>query len=199
MLNRIAVSGRYDAAKQRFTVDAGRSRQYGRRHRHVRQCLDYAGGDPRLAAGLAATRMPSDTMKRLWPAFVAPKVRDWFNEHLMAGNVERLTIAVNAPYETLKDSGPPLPDDGLTIDALATDCVLRPVDGLPALHDADLTVHIVGPRCADRRRQSRADMPSGRKLALSSGVFEVPDTAPRHRRRACISNSTARYRPPPNW
>ena len=29
-------------------------------------------------------------LKRLWPVFVAPKVRDWFDEHLVSGNVERL-------------------------------------------------------------------------------------------------------------
>ena len=36
VLNRIAIGGRYDAAKQRFTVEEGRYRQYGRRDRHVR-------------------------------------------------------------------------------------------------------------------------------------------------------------------
>ena len=37
VLNRIAIGGRYDAAKQRFTHRRRRYRQYQRRHRHVRQ------------------------------------------------------------------------------------------------------------------------------------------------------------------
>jgi hypothetical protein len=178
ILNRITVIGRFDPISKRLTINHG---DLGNPDLGIAMSgtADYAGGNLRLATGIAATRMTSDTLKKLWPAFVAPKVRDWFNEHLAAGNVERLTIAVNAPYETLKASGPPLPDDGLTIDALATNCVLRPVAGLPALHDADLTVHIVGRNAQIAVGKAVADMPSGRKLVLSSGLFEVPDTAPR--------------------
>ena len=178
ILNRIAVIGRFDPISKRLTINHG---DLGNADLGIAMSgtADYASGDLRLATGIAATRMSSDALKKLWPAFVAPKVRDWFNEHLIGGNVERLTIAVNAPYETLKASGPPLPDDGLTIDALATNCVLRPVAGLPALHDADLTVHIVGRNAQIAVGKAVADMPSGRKLVLSSGLFEVPDTAPR--------------------
>ena len=140
---------------------------------------DYSNGNLRLATGLAATRMSSDAVKKLWPVFVAPKVRDWFNEHLTGGTLERLTIAVNAPFDTLKASGPPLPDDGLTVDALATNCVIHPVSGIPALHDADLTVRIVGRNAQIAVGKATADLPSGQKLVLSSGLFEVPDTAPR--------------------
>src|SRR5580658_162358 len=139
---------------------------------------DYSGGDLHLAAGVAATRMSADALKRLWPVFVAPKVRDWFNDHLISGSVERLVIAVNAPLNTLKASGPPLPDDGLSVDALATNCVVRPVAGLPPLHDADLTVHIVGRDAQISLGKATADLSSGRKLVMSSGLFEVPDTAP---------------------
>ena len=117
-------------------------------------------------------------MKRLWPVFVIPKVREWFNEHLISGNVERVVIAVNAPLDTLRAGGPPVPDDGLTLDALATNCVVRPVQGLPVLHDADLTVRIVGRDAQITLGKATADLPSGRKLVMSSGLFEVPDTAP---------------------
>ena len=86
---------------------------------------------------------------------------------------------MNAPSSTLKESGPPIPDDGLTVDALATGCLIRPVEGLPALHDADLHVHIVGRDAVVSLGKATADLSPGRKLVLSSGVFEVPDTAPR--------------------
>jgi hypothetical protein len=92
--------------------------------------------------------------------------------------VQRVVIAVNAPLNTLKASGPPIPDDGLSIDALATNCVIQPVASLPALHDADLNVHIVGRNAQIALTKATADLPSGRKLVMSSGLFEVPDTAP---------------------
>ena len=125
---------------------------------------DYSSGELRLTAGFAGTRMSVDALKRLWPVFVSPKVRDWFDEHLMSGTVERMVIAVNAPLDTLKASGPPIPDDGLSLDALATNCVIRPVQGLPALRDADLNVHIVGRDAEIALGKATADLPSGEKL-----------------------------------
>ena len=177
ILNRIALSGQFDPLKKRIVVDGG---DFGNNDLGIALSGigDYSSGDLRLTAGVAGTRMPAESLKRLWPAFVSPKVRDWFNEHLAGGNLERLVIAVNAPLNTLKASGPPLPDDGLTVDALATNCVVTPVAGLPALHDADLTVHIVGRDAQIAVGKATADMPSGKKLVLSSGLFEVPDTAP---------------------
>ena len=177
ILNRIALSGQFDPLKKRIVVDGG---DFGNNDLGIAisGTGDYSSGDLRLTAGVAGTRMSADAMKRMWPVFVSPKVRDWFNEHLLSGNLERLVIAVNAPLNTLKASGPPLPDDGLTVDALATNCIITPVQGLPALHDADLTVHIVGRDAQIALGRGTADMPSGRKLVLSSGLFEVPDTAP---------------------
>jgi hypothetical protein len=177
ILNRIAVSGRFDPVARRVVVEEG---DFGNTEVGVAMSgnADYSSGDLRIAAGVAGTRMSTDALKRLWPVFIEPKVRDWFLEHLTSGTVERLVIAVNAPFNTLKASGPPIPDDGLSVDALATNCVILPVPGLPALHDADLTVHIVGRNAQIAVAKAVADLPSGRKLVLSSGLFEVPDTAP---------------------
>jgi hypothetical protein len=177
ILNRIAVIGHYDASKHIFSIDNG---DIGNSDVGVAISgkAEPANGDIHIAAGIAATRMPVDSLKRLWPVVVVPKVREWFLEHLKSGTVERVVIAINAPFETLKAAGPPVPDDGLSIDAQATNCVLQPVVGLPDLHDADLSVHIVGRDAVISVNRAVADMSSGRKLVLSSGVFEVPDTAP---------------------
>jgi Protein of unknown function len=175
VLNRIAISGRYDAGKQRVVVDEA---DVGNSGVGVAMSgnLDFSG-TPRLAAGVAGTRMPVEAFKRIWPTFIKRKVRDWFNEHLLSGTLERIVIAVNAPLENLKESGPPLPDDALTIDALVSNCLLRPVEGLPPLRDADLTIHVVGRDAVVSLGKATADLASGKRLAMSAGVFEVPDTA----------------------
>jgi hypothetical protein len=177
ILNRVAISGTYDPAKQRFVVSDG---DIGNMDVSVAMSgsAEYADGDLHLNAGFAGKRMSVADLKRLWPVFVAPKVRDWFNEHLESGIVDHITIAVNAPLETLKEGGPPVPDRGLSIEAVATNCIIRPVAGLPALNDADLTVHIVGRNAQIAVGKATANLPSGRKLVLSAGLFEVPDTAP---------------------
>lgn len=177
ILNRIAVSGRYDPANKRFVLDEG---DVGNLDLGVFMSGDaeYTDGGLRLHAGLAGQRMSVEDFKRLWPVFVSPKVRDWIDEHLTGGTLDHITIAVNAPFDTLKASGPPIPDNGLSIDALVNHCVVKPVNGLPALKDADLTVHIVGRDAQVWLGKATADLPSGRKLTMSSGLFEVPDTAP---------------------
>lgn len=177
ILNRIAISGRYDPAKKRFVLDEG---DVGNLDVGVFMSGDaeYTDGGLRLHAGLAGKRMSVEDFKRLWPAFVSPKVRDWIDEHLTSGTLDHITIAVNAPFKTLQASGPPIPDNGLSIDALVNHCIIKPVDGLPALKDADLTIHIVGRDAQVWLGKATADLPSGRNLTMSSGLFEVPDTAP---------------------
>ena len=175
VLNRIVMSGRYDAGKQRFVMEEG---DIGNASVGVAMSgnMDFSGTAARLAAGFAGTRMPVESLKRMWPIFVNPEVRGWFNEHLLSGTVERIVIAANAPFDTLKAGGPPVPDDGLSIEALVTGGVLKPVDTLPALHDADLNVRVVGRSAVVSVNKATADLPSGRKLVLSSGAFEVADT-----------------------
>ncbi len=178
ILNRIAVSGSFDPVKKRLVVDQG---DLGNMDVSVVMSGEaaYSGGDVRLNAGLAAKRMSADDLKRLWPVFVEPRVRDWFNAHLLSGTIDHITVAVNAPLNTLRASGPPVPENGLSIDATATNCVIEPVQGLPALRGADLTVAVIGRDAQVQLGKATADLPSGRKLMLSSGLFEVPDTAPR--------------------
>jgi len=177
ILNRVAISGSYDPAKQRFVVSDG---DIGNMDISIALSgsAEYVDGDLHLNAGVAGKRMSVADLKKLWPVFVAPQVRDWFNDHLESGTVDHITVALNTPFKSLQADGPPIADRGLSIEAVATNCVLRPVAGLPALNDADLTVHISGRNAQVAVGKATADLPSGRKLVLSAGLFEVPDTAP---------------------
>ncbi len=79
----------------------------------------------------------------------APSVRAWVLEHFDAGAVESVDIAINAPLATLQSGGPPVPDDGISIEVVASGATIRPVDGLPPIT-----------RCGYRhayRRQGRDD------------------------------------------
>jgi Protein of unknown function/AsmA-like C-terminal region len=176
-LDRIAIDGSFNPTKKRFIVERA---NVGNREIDVIMSgnADDASGEWHLNGGLAGKRMSAENLKRVWPVFIVPKVRDWFNEHLVSGTVDQLTIAVNAPIDTLRAEGPPVPDNGLSVDVAAANCVIRPVDGLPALNDADVTVHIVGRNAQIAVGKATTNLPSGRKLVLSSGLFEVPDTAP---------------------
>jgi Protein of unknown function len=141
--------------------------------------LDFSGDDPKLAVGIAGTRMSVAAMKRLWPVFAAPKVRTWVEDHVQAGTVERLEVTTNAPISTLKSSGPPVPDDGLAIKIVGHGAEIRPVEGLPAIRDADIDVRISGRTAVINLGRGNVEMSPGRKLSITNGVFEVPDTFPK--------------------
>jgi Protein of unknown function len=141
--------------------------------------LDFSGDDPRLTLGIASTRMSVAAMKRLWPVTVAPKVRAWVEEHVQAGTIERLDISTNAPWSTLRSSGPPVPDDGLLIQIAGHGGEIRPVEGLPAIRDADVNVRISGRTAVINVGRGNVEVSPGRKLSITGGVFEVPDTFPK--------------------
>ena len=178
VLDRIAVRGRLDPAKRRLEVDhgdvAGMAAGLA-----FSGAIDYSGTDPRLIAGMAGTRMSASALKRIWPFFIASKVRAWVIDHVQSGTVERFTIAAKAPMPTLKASGPPVPDDGLSIELISSAVALRPVETLPLIRDADLALNVIGRNVKLNIGRGVAELPSGRKLGVSGVLFEVPDTFPK--------------------
>src|SRR5262249_17958418 len=93
------------------------------------------------------------------------------------GAIERVEIAANTPIAALQSGGPPVPDDGLSIEIVASGATVTPVDGLPAIRDADLVTRISGRRTTIALGRGTVDMPSGRKLKVSDGLFEIPDAS----------------------
>lgn len=140
--------------------------------------IDYSG-EPLIKLGFAGTPMSASALKRIWPALIVPEVREWVIERIEGGTLQRVEIGVNTLVKNLPRKGPPIPDDGLAINILANGVVVRPVDGLPPVHDADLKAHITGRTATVTIGQAVADTPGGRKLTISDFVFEVPDTHPK--------------------
>src|SRR5690606_4558151 len=93
--------------------------------------------------------------------------------------IERVDIATNAPIDTLKEGGPPIPADGLSVEVTVRNAVIAPVDGLPPISEADLKTQIKGRNVIVTVNRGVVEMSSGRKLVLSNGVFEIPDTHPK--------------------
>ena len=98
-----------------------------------------------LSGGMVGTPMKGHLAKRIWPIFVASKVRTWVLENVQGGDVSRVELAANAPLPTLREDGPPDPR-GRAVggESMSATRLLRPVDGLPAIRDAELTTRIKG-------------------------------------------------------
>lgn len=178
MLDRIAVRGEIDTAARQLRLTQGdlRGTSAGVALSGV---VDFADGEPRIAIGIAGTRMSVAAFKRLWPVFVATHVRTWVLERVSGGVVEQVEIATNAPLSTFAADGPPIPDDGLSVQIRSRGTTLRLVDTLPPLTDVEMTTRVNGRTASVAVARAVAELPSGRKLNLSNGVFEVPDTFPK--------------------
>jgi hypothetical protein len=180
-INRVAVRARIDTVRRRIDVEQGDFSRIDPRPLYniavaVTGSLDFSGSEPHLAFGVAGTRMPTAVMKRLWPVLTAIPVREWVEQHISGGIVERVVIAGNAPLPNFKAEGPPVPDEGLSVDIETSGTTLRPLDNMPAIRDADLTVHITGGTATINLGRGTVEVTPGRKLNIASGMFEVPDT-----------------------
>jgi hypothetical protein len=183
-INRVAVRARIDTNRKRIELEQGDFSRIDTRPSHnigiaVTGSLDYSGAEPHIAFGVAGTRMPMSALKRLWPLFAAVAVRTWVEEHISGGMVERVVVAGNAPLEDFKHNGPPVPEDGLSVDIETSGTTLRPISNLPPIRDADLTVRITGRNAVINLGRGTVEAAPGRKLNIAGGVFEVPDTHPK--------------------
>ncbi len=176
VLNRFLMRLRIDPDKQRIDIEQG---EVGNSELAlaISASLDYAD-EPRLSLAITSNRMSVAAMKRLWPSFINRKVRAWVEDHVVSGTVERILIATNAPIATLKTISPPIPEDGLAIEISGNGAEIIPVHGLPAIKDADVKVRITGRTASVSVGRGNIELSQGRKLAISSGTFEVPDHYP---------------------
>jgi hypothetical protein len=177
VLNRFLMRLRIDPTKQRVDIEQA---ELGNLEVGVAisGSVEYGGDEPRMAIGIAGNRMSVAAMKRLWPTMIAPKVRTWVEDHIASGTVERVLIATNAPLWILKTNSPPTPDDGLSVEITGSGAEIRPVVGLPAIRDADMSVRVTGRTATINVGRGNIEISPGRKLSITNGVFEVPDTHP---------------------
>ena len=69
-----------------------------------------------------------------------------------------------------------MPEDGLSVEIVGSAVTLRPVAGLPAIRDADMTLRLNGRTAKITFGKGIVEVSPGRRLTLSNGVFEVPNT-----------------------
>jgi hypothetical protein len=177
IFNRIAIGLRFETEHQRVVLTQA-DISNGEIGIAGTGSVDYAS-EPRLTLGFAGTPMSASALKRIWPVLIVPEVREWVIERIERGSLQRIEVGVNSPVRNLSRRGPPIPDDGLAVNILASNVTLRPVDELPLVRDADLKARVTGRTATVTIGQAAVDTPAGRKLNITEFVFEVPDMAPK--------------------
>ncbi|WGD56658.1 DUF3971 domain-containing protein [Bradyrhizobium sp. CB1650] len=177
VFNRIAIGFRFDSDHKRVLLTQA-DVSNGEIGVAGTGSIDYSG-EPRLMLGFAGTPMSASALKRMWPTLIVPELREWVIERIERGTLQRIEIGINSPTRNLPRKGPPIPDDGLSVNIVANGVAVRPVDGMPVVHDADLKAHVTGRTATVTIGQGIADTPAGRKITFSDFIFEVPDMAPK--------------------
>jgi hypothetical protein len=139
--------------------------------------VEYSG-EPRLTLGFAGTPMSASALKRMWPILIVPEVREWVIERVERGSLQRIEVGVNSPVRNLSRRGPPIPDDGLDVNIVASGVTLRPVDEMPLVRDADLKARVTGRTATVTIGQAVSIRRPAASSPFRSG-FEVPDMAPK--------------------
>jgi hypothetical protein len=177
IFNRIAIGLRFDTDKKRVVLTQA-DISNGEIGVAGTGSVDYAG-EARLQLGFAGTPMSAAALKRIWPILIVPEVREWVIERIERGTLQRIEVGVNSPVRNLSRKGPPIPDEGLSVNIVASGVTVRPVDEMPSVRDADLKARVTGRTATVTIGQGAADTPAGRRLMISDFVFEVPDMSPK--------------------
>ena len=177
IFNRIAIALRFDTDSRRVTLTQANISN-GELGIAGSGFIDYSA-EPRLTLGFSGTPMSVSALKRMWPVLIVPELKEWVTERIEKGSIQRIDIAVNSPLRNLSRRGPPIPDDGLSVNIVGTGAVIHPVDQMPSIRDGDLKARVTGRTATVTIGQANAETPQGRKLALSDIVFEIPDMAPK--------------------
>src|SRR5437868_1830184 len=173
IFNRISIGFRFDTDKKRVLLTQA-DLSNGEISVAGTGLVDYSG-EPRLQLGFAGTPMSASALKRMWPILVVPELREWVLERIEKGQLQRIDVALNTPVRNLPRKGPPIPDEGLSVNIIASGVTVRPVDQMPAVRDADLKARVTGRTALVTISQGIADTPAGRKINFSDFTFEVPD------------------------
>src|SRR3984893_16599178 len=136
IFNRIAIGLRFDTDKKRVLLTQA-DISNGEIGFAGTGSVDYSA-EPRLKLGFAGTPMSASALQRIWPILIVPGVGEGVVDGVEHGSFQRIEIGVNSPVHNLSRRGPPIPDDGLSVNIVASGVTLRPVDGLPPGGDADL-------------------------------------------------------------
>ncbi len=141
--------------------------------------FDFGVAVPYVQLRAVGSRMPSATVKRFWPVTLAPPARTFVLENLSGGTVDGTTVDVNMALDLIGQKDVPLPEDAVRLDMTATGITLKAVKGLPPLVNTRLSVAVTGRTVRVNIPEATVVTPQNRKLAVSDGVFYIPDYFPR--------------------
>lgn len=174
----VTIAGRFTPPDRKLLIDQGElTSAVG--SLSFTGLFDFGVDVPYIQMKATGSRMPASTVKRFWPVTLAPPARTFVIENVSAGMVEGTTVTVKMALDLIGQKSVPLPDDAVRLEMNASAVTLRPVKGLPPVSNAKLNIVVTGRTVRVNIPEGTVVTPQNRRLALSEGVYYMPDYFPR--------------------
>ena len=125
--------------------------------------------------------MPASLLVRLWPSFVAAKVRAWLLVNLKGGTIDNGSAIADLDGDDLKlmHVDAPVADSHVRVTFEVSGLGLNVMAGVPPLTGVDASGVVTGHTFDLQVRHGDLEVSPGRRLTLADGSFTVPDNLPK--------------------
>lgn len=136
-----------------------------------------AGSAPGLSFALSLSAMPVETLRALWPPFLASKTRRWADENVVSGIVGPATLEVALPIDYIGEAGRDriLPDHAVIGTLPFRDAVFSPISSFPKIENAEGDIAFVNATATVTARGGRITIAGAGELDAAGTVMVIPE------------------------
>ena len=129
----------------------------------------------RLSGEVSA--MPVDTLKQLWPKFLAGKARQWVLERVRGGQVlgGSFNVALKPGMLDAIEQGEDAPEGAIDVELKFANTDIAYIPELPPVRTGNATMTVSGMEFSVDIPEGKIDVGNGMEIALSDGRFFIPD------------------------
>lgn len=175
IVDRASLAARINAQERRLVVD--RFEMVGPELALAASAdLQLTERGPHLRMNLSSGRTPVQNIMRLWPSFVSPTTRNWFQRSLNSGTVEDLTLWLDFDPETMNamDVHAP-PDASMRLAFRLSNTSLLAMPGVPPLSGIAGSGVLTGRTAYFSATRGLMQVTPTHRLVLAEGSFAAPD------------------------
>ena len=175
-VDRIGFTGSYDIGGGMLRLDRG---ELAAGPAKLSLSGSVAPGEKSPAIEVSGTFLPMSvaTLKAIWPVFTAPGAREWVADNVRSGELTGGRFSVRFPDGLLArmDAGGAIPEEALRFEFGFKNLVLSYLGPMPPIHGASGRGHVLGDQFTTDIDDAYVQLPSGKRLEMSSGRFRSPN------------------------
>ncbi|MCC6983809.1 MAG: hypothetical protein IT535_11105 [Bauldia sp.] len=142
--------------------------------------VGFDGASPSLALAAEFSPMPLDTLKQMWPPFLADGARRWVAANVTAGRLTSGRLEAAIPSGLLWNGQRlPIPAEALRLDMEMDGVSFRPLGEVPPIIGTTGHLALAGSTFGLDLEGGYVAVPSGRRVDVIAAAFAIPNTAPR--------------------